>query len=124
MLRLIVNIVLLIILVVFIALNVVYRTTINLFGMVLEDVSVVAVVLMAIVFGIVYSFITYVIMFFLRKKRERLRKNRDQTKQKERELKERERDVELIESEMEPKTSDVALAQPKDQSRQRKKSKR
>ena len=124
MVRLIINIALLIVLVVFIAFNVAYRTTVNLFGVVLEDVSVVAVVLMAIVFGIVYSFITYVITYFMRKKRDRLRRNREQTTQKERELKERERNVEATENEMEPKTTGKELAQSKDQSRGRKKSKR
>lgn len=121
MLRLILNIVLLIILVVFIAINMAYRTSINFFGLVLEDISVVAVVLVSIVFGIIYSFVTYLINYFLRKGRERLRKNREQTKQKERELKERERSIDLAED-----TPDEALVpvteKPADKKRSRRKS--
>jgi uncharacterized integral membrane protein len=97
--RLILNILLLVVLVVFIAINMAYRTTVNFFGLMLEDVSVVAVVLVSIVFGIVYSFVTYLINFFVRKRRARLNRRREQTKEKERELKEKEKELALPPSE-------------------------
>jgi TRAP-type C4-dicarboxylate transport system permease small subunit len=93
MVRLILNIVLLVILVVFVALNMQYRTAVNIFGLALEEVSVVAVVLVSLAVGIVYSFITYLLNYFSRLRRERLKKNRELTKQKEQELKERERSM-------------------------------
>ena len=51
MVRLILNIVLFIILAVFVVINLPYKTSVNLFSWVIEEVSVVAVVLMSFVLG-------------------------------------------------------------------------
>jgi len=94
MVRLILNIVLFILLAVFVAINMPYTTTINLFGYLMEDISTVAVVLITLAAGIVYSFVTYFVNFLIRKRRERSRKSRQQTQEKEKQLQKKEKDLE------------------------------
>lgn len=96
MVRLIVHILLLVVLAVFIGYNIPYRTTVNLFGMKVEEVSVIVVILLSIVAGVVYSFLTYFLHYLARLRRGRQKERAFQTKQKERELRERERDIDQI----------------------------
>lgn len=84
MVRLIFSIVFLVILAVFIAFNAQYTTDVNLFGYKLESIPVVAVVLLTLVTGVLYSFGLYLITFFSKrrsvKEKERKRKNEEKEK--------------------------------------------
>jgi len=93
MLRLIVHIVLLAIVVVFVALNVPYSTSVNLFGHMFEDISTVAVVLVSFILGIIYSFFIYVQNYFHKSGKKRVKEKRDLTKEKEKELKTKEKQI-------------------------------
>ena len=104
MIRLIVSIILLVVLAVFVALNMAYTTTINLYGLKLENVSVVAAILFAIVAGVIYSFGLYVASYFGKIRKTKLKQKMTTSKQKDRQLKEREKELatqELIEVETE-----------------------
>jgi len=94
MVRLILNIVLFLVLAVFVAINMPYRTTINLFSYVVEDISTVAVILITLAVGIIYSFITYFVNFLVRRRREKLKKSKQLTQEKEKQLQKREKDIE------------------------------
>jgi F0F1-type ATP synthase membrane subunit b/b' len=94
MVRLILNIILFILLAVFVAINMPYTTTINLYGFVMEDISTVAVILITLAIGIVYSFITYFVNFLVKKRREKIKKTRQQAQEKEKQLKIKEKDFE------------------------------
>jgi uncharacterized integral membrane protein len=78
MVRLIINIVFLIILAVFIALNAPYKTSVNIFGFKVEDVSVVAVIIVTLVIGVVYSFFFYASNYLVKMRKQKL-KHRDQS---------------------------------------------
>jgi len=93
MVRLIFNIIFLIILAVFIALNMSYKTDINLFTMKMEEISVVAVVLLSIVAGVLYSFLFYMTSYFGKLRKEKMHKRFDSAKKKEKELKDREKSI-------------------------------
>lgn len=93
MIRLIFNIIFLIILAVFVAMNMSYETSINLFTLKMENVSVVAVVLLSIVAGVLYSFLFYVTSYLGRLRKERIHKKADTAKKKEQELKNREKSL-------------------------------
>jgi uncharacterized integral membrane protein len=93
MIRLVVSIVLMVILAVFIALNMPYQTTINLFGYILEQISVVAVVILAMVAGIIYSFGLYLTNYFAKRRKAKVKLKTDNLKQKEKEFKIEERKV-------------------------------
>jgi uncharacterized integral membrane protein len=84
MIRLIFSIIFLVILAVFIAFNAQYTTDVNLFGYKLESIPMVAVVLLTLVTGVIYSFGLYLIAFFSRrsaeKEKERKRKNAEKAK--------------------------------------------
>jgi len=86
MLRLIIHILLLAIVVAFVALNVPYTTSVNLFGYMFDDISTVAVVLVAFILGIIYSFFYYVLNYFYKAGKKKDRERRKQTKAKEKEL--------------------------------------
>ena len=73
MVRIIVNIALLIVLAVFVAFNMPYRTAVNLFGWQLEELSTVAVILISVVIGVLYSFTLYVAAFLGRTRRTKMR---------------------------------------------------
>jgi len=91
MIRLIVNILFLIVLAVFIALNVSYSTSVNIFGRVFENISVVAVILLSIVLGVLYSFLFYVSTYLGRLQKGKIKEKKDFTIKKEKELKTREK---------------------------------
>lgn len=90
MLRLILHIVLLAVLAVFVAMNVPYKTSINLFGYMFEDISTVAVVLISLIAGVVYSFIYYILSYFRKTGIKRAKRREEKTKDKQKELKEKE----------------------------------
>lgn len=87
MLKLVIHILLLAVVVAFVALNVSYSTSINLFGYMFEEVSTVAVVLVAFIVGIIYSFFYYVLNFFYKSGRKKDKERRKKTKDMEKELK-------------------------------------
>lgn len=90
MLRLILHIVLLAVLAVFVAMNMPYKTSINLFGYMFEDISTVAVVLISLIAGVVYSFIYYILSYFRKSGIKRAKKREEKTKDRQKELKEKE----------------------------------
>lgn len=94
MIRLILNIILFILLAVFVAINMPYTTTINLYGYVLEDISTVAVILITLAAGIVYSFVTYFVNYLIKRRREKAKKTKQQTQEKQKELQKKEKDFE------------------------------
>ena len=102
MIRLIINIVLLVILAVFIALNGTFRTDVNIFGWKLEDISVVAVMIISLAVGVIYSFSFYLSNYFAKLSKQKLKEKSRSTKVKEKELKEREENLEFIEEEPAP----------------------
>ncbi len=93
MVRLIFNIIFLVILAVFVALNMSYKTDINLFSLKMEEVSVVAVVLLSLVTGVLYSFLFYITNYFGKLRKEKIHKRADSAKKKEQELKDREKNI-------------------------------
>jgi len=93
MVRLIFNILFLVILAVFVALNMSYKTDINLFTLKMEEVSVVAVVLLSLVAGVLYSFLFYITNYFGKLRKEKIHKRADSAKKKEQELKNREKNI-------------------------------
>jgi len=93
MFRIIIHIILLAVVVVFVALNVPYTTSVNLFTYMFEDVSTVAVVLVSFIVGIIYSFLIYLQNYFYQSGKKRQKERRDQTKIKEKELKTKEKKI-------------------------------
>lgn len=93
MIRLVIHILLLAIVVVFVALNVGYTTSINLFGYMFEDISTVAVSLIAFIVGIIYSFFYYILNYFYKSGKKKARERSKQTKDKEKKLKEKEAEL-------------------------------
>ena len=93
MIRLIINITALIILAVFIAMNVSYETSINLFGFKYENISTVAVIIISLVSGVLYSFFYYLLTYISKSEKLKIRNNHKQTKLKEKELKDKEKNI-------------------------------
>ncbi len=93
MFRIIIHIILLAVVVVFVALNVPYTTSVNLFTYLFEDISTVAVVLVSFIVGIIYSFLIYLQNYFYQSGKKRQKERRDQTRIKEKELKTKEKKI-------------------------------
>ena len=93
MIRLIINIVTLIVLAIFIAMNVSYETSINLFGFKYENISTVAVIIISLVSGVLYSFFYYLLTYISKSERLKIRKKSKQAKLKEKELKNKEKNI-------------------------------
>ncbi|HKK66115.1 MAG TPA: DUF1049 domain-containing protein [Clostridia bacterium] len=93
MIRLVIHIILLAIVVAFVALNVGYTTSINLFGYMFSDISTVAVTLVAFIVGIIYSFFYYVLNYFNKSGKQRIRERSKKAKDKEKALKEKEEEL-------------------------------
>src|SRR6056297_1233304 len=93
MIRLVIHIILLAIVVAFVALNVGYTTSINLFGYMFSDISTVAVTLVAFIVGIIYSFFYYVLNYFNKSGKQKIRDRSKKAKDKEKALKEREEEL-------------------------------
>ncbi|MCD6398242.1 MAG: DUF1049 domain-containing protein [Spirochaetaceae bacterium] len=93
MIRLIINILTLVVLAVFVAMNVAYKTSINLFGYKYDDISTVAVILIALVAGVLYSFLFYLLTFISKSEKVKIRNKHKNTKLKEKELKDKEKNL-------------------------------
>jgi uncharacterized integral membrane protein len=102
MARLVFNIAFLIILAIFIALNVTNTTSVNVFGKTIENVSVVAVILLSIVLGVLYSFLFFLTHYLRRMSRERMREQQNYSREKERERRKREKEVDRMARERQP----------------------
>ena len=83
MIRLIINIITLLVLAVFIAMNVSYETSINLFGYKYDNISTVAVIIVALVSGVLYSFFYYFLTFISKSEKLKTRNKSKQAKLKE-----------------------------------------
>ena len=99
MVRLIINIVFLVILAVFIALNAPYKTSVNIFGFKVEDVSVVAVIIVTLVIGVVYSFFFYASNYLVKMRKQKLKARDQSSKELARELQGKEEDRKAAEAE-------------------------
>ena len=93
MIRLIINIVTLVVLAVFIAMNVSYETSINLFGFKYDNISTVAVIIISLVSGVLYSFFYYLLTFISKSEKMKIRNKNKQAKLKEKELKNKEKNI-------------------------------
>lgn len=110
MIRLIFHIILLGIVAAFVALNVSYTTTVNLFSAKYSDVSTATVVLLAFIAGILYSFILYLLHYFRNSGRKKMREKKEQYKNKEKELKNKESELSKQDSASKEKTATAAEA--------------
>ena len=104
MARLVLSIIFLIVLAVFIAFNAQYSTQLNLFGYKIESVSVVAVVILTLVVGVLYSFSLYITSFFSKMRAGKLKSVKTKNLEREKELKEQEQQL---------KEARTAIDQPK-----------
>lgn len=86
MISLLINIVLLVALAAFVALNVPYTTTVNLFGRMAENISTVAVILISVVFGVLFSFFFYLAESMRKARKLKQKKRIKELKVKEKEL--------------------------------------
>ena len=86
MIGLIINVLLLMVLAVFVAMNVPYSTSVNLFGYFVENISSVAVILISSVFGVLFSFLFYLAESMRKSKKMRQKKKMQEIKQREKEL--------------------------------------
>lgn len=93
MIRLIINITALIVLAIFIAMNVSYETSINLFGFKYDNISTVAVIIISIVSGVLYSFFYYLLTFISKSEKIKTKTRHKQSKIKEKELKNKEKNI-------------------------------
>ena len=118
MIRLIFSIVFLVILAVFIALNARFTTDVNLFGYRLESIPVVAVVLLTLVVGVLYSFGLYLITFFSRRRADKLKDRKRENEEKEKILKTQEQKLKTAQASLKQSTEDSA--QPGEESPERK----
>lgn len=88
MISLIFNILMLLVLAAFVAFNVPYTTTVNLFGHVVEEISTVAVILISLVAGVLFSFLFYLAEGVRKAGRKRQKEKAKELKEKEKALKE------------------------------------
>ena len=88
MISLIFNILMLVILAAFVAFNVPYTTSVNLFGYVVEEISTVAIILISLVAGVLFSFLFYLAEGVRKAGRKRQKVKVKELKEKEKALKE------------------------------------
>ena len=93
MVRIVISIVLLIALCVLVVLNLEYRTSINLFWVRFDQVSVVAIALVSFVFGVLYSFFLYATRYFVGLRRNSLLARSQDLAQREQEAVAREKEA-------------------------------
>ena len=93
MAKLIVGVVTLVALAILVILNVNYKSTINLFGARLENVSVIVIAIAGFVLGIVYSGVLYFVNLLSRRQKTKQKKTQQGLKEKEAQLDEREASV-------------------------------
>jgi uncharacterized membrane protein len=102
MMRLLFHLILLAVVAIFVALNVSYTTSINLFGYRIAHISTVAVVLISLIAGVLYSFIYYALSYIRKSGVQRAKRREEKTKDREKELKEREKLIEKTGEEQTP----------------------
>ena len=73
--------------------NVSYTTSINLFGYKLEQISTVAVILISIAAGVVYSFFYYLLTYLAKTRRDKIKSQDKRSKAKAKELKNKEKHI-------------------------------
>ena len=88
MFRLVLSIVLLAILAVFIAFNAKFKTDINFFGYMMDDIAVVSVVLLTLAAGVMYSFGLYLVAHFSKRRLKKGKLLHKQYREKEKALQE------------------------------------
>ncbi len=93
MIRLIISIIMLLVLTVFITMNVSYTTSINLFGYKFEQISTIAVILISIAAGVVYSFFYYLLTYLAKNRRNKIKSQDRKSKAKAKELKDKEKNI-------------------------------
>lgn len=93
MIRLIINILVLVVLAVFISINVQYTTSVNFFGHKLEGISTIAVILISLAAGVIYSFFYYVMTFMAKSRKNKMKDKDKKTKEKAKELKDKEKNI-------------------------------
>jgi uncharacterized integral membrane protein len=117
MIGLVINVLLLLMLAVFVALNVPYSTSVNLFGYIVEQISSVAVILVSFVFGVLFSFFFYLAETMRRSRRLKQKKKSKELKEREKELGEH---VQSQEQSQEQGKSTLQIAEPKKKKRWKK----
>ena len=117
MIRLIINILILIVLAVFISMNVQYTTSVNFFGHKLEQVSTIAVIIISIAAGVLYSFVYYIMTYLSKTRKNKLKDKDKKTREKAKELKTKEKNLNKhIEEEVKkaiPKDTENSDKEPK-----------
>ena len=114
--RLVFSIVFFIILAIFIAINAKFTTSLNIFGYQVEEVATVAVVVITMALGVVYSFTLYLISYFVKSRAKKIKTQKGETKQKERSLNEREKSLEkeaIEQNTASQETADTAASENK-----------
>ena len=101
MIRLIFSIIFLIILAVFIVFNAAYTTEVNLFGYKMESVPTVAVVLLTLVVGVLYSFCLYLTSYFSKKQSYKLKNRKQKNEAKAKELESKEKELKTVKEALE-----------------------
>jgi uncharacterized integral membrane protein len=96
MVRLIISLVILVVLAVLLVFNGTFMTPVNLFGYQIERVPVVVVAIVGFVFGVLYSFVLY-LMRFLAKRHSTTIKSKDRdVRMREQEIKEKEKQLDTL----------------------------
>ncbi len=98
MVRLTFSIVFLVILVLFIAFNAQYTMDINLFGYKLVSIPVVAVVLLTLITGVLYSFGLFLITYFAKRRSSKEKDRKRKNLEKEKELKVQEQELRSVQA--------------------------
>ena len=93
MTRLIISIVFFLVLAVFIALNAPFTTSVNLFGYRMDEVSIVAVIIVTMAVGVLYSFTLYFSNYLAKSRTERLKRKKEKNKLRAEELKTQETEL-------------------------------
>ena len=114
MIRLIFSIVFLVILAVFIAFNAQFSTDVNLFGYKLIAVPTVAVVLLTLVTGVIYSFGLYIIAYFVKRRAEKAKDLKRKNSDKAKELKTQEQELKNAKTTLPPPETSPATVVPAD----------
>ena len=113
MARIILSILFLIVLVILIVMNVGSVASVNVFGWVVEELSVTVVGLVSFVAGVIYSFIFYLMSYLERGRRDRLAKKKKKLKDQEADLKSREQEVDDLAQESKRQMKSVrAIEEP------------
>jgi len=98
MVRLVFSIVFLVILAVFIAFNARFTTDVSLFGYQLTAIPTVAVVLLTLVAGVLYSFGLYLLTYFAKRRAVKAKELKKKNAEKEKELRTKEQELESVKS--------------------------